>query len=159
MESIEGPRLLSANDDLSQFDCGVVALNDWLRVRALSNHLEGAARSYVQAEGPRVIGYYCLAASSIQHETVKGKIKRNMPDPIPALIVGRLAVDLKYQSQGHATSLLRHAIYTTKAIAQTVGVRVLFVHAKDEEAAGFYQRYGFEQSPTVNLLLMARVSV
>jgi hypothetical protein len=150
MESIEGPRLLSANDDLSQFDCGVVALNDWLRVRALSNHLEGAARSYVLAEGSRVIGYYCLAASSIQHETVKGKIKRNMPDPIPALIVGRLAVDLK---------LLRHAIYTTKAIAQTVGVRVLFVHAKDEKAAGFYQRYGFEQSPTVNLLLMARVSV
>jgi GNAT superfamily N-acetyltransferase len=146
---------LEAADDASSFDCGTPALNDWLRKRALSNHLIGASRSYVIVEERRIIGYYCLSAGSIAHAAVPGKIRRNMPDPIPLIVMGRLAVDLKFQGRGLGPALLLHALEQTRELAKIAGVRALLVHAKDETAAHFYKRFGFVASPLDELTLMA----
>ena len=106
MEEIAAPRLLEADDETQDFDCGVGVLNDWLKRRALLNHLSGASRTYVAMVGKRIAAYYCLSAGSIQHEAAPGKIRRNMPEPIPVLVLGRLAVDVRFQKHGAGPMLL-----------------------------------------------------
>ena len=100
MEGIRKPRLLEAGDEMQEFDCGVGVLNEWLKKRAFLNHLSGASRTYVATAGRSIVAYYCLAARSIQHAAAPGKIRRNMPEPIPALVLGRLAVDAQFQRRG-----------------------------------------------------------
>lgn len=157
MEDIAPPRLLGAADDAGSFDCGVAALNDWLKRRALLNHLSGASRSYVATAGRRIVGYYCLSAGAIQHASVPGNIRRNMPEPIPVLVMGRLAVDVKFQGRGLGPALLLHALERTQDLAKGAGIRALLVHAKDEIATHFYKRFGFAASPLDPLTLMVRV--
>ena len=159
MEEIAAPRLLQAGDETLAFDCGVDVLNTWLKRRALLNHLSGASRTYVAMSGKRIAAYYCLAAGSIQHATTPGKIRRNMPEPIPVLVLGRLAVDLGFQKRGVGPMLLLHALERTQEVAKVAGIRALLVHAKDEEAAEFYKRFGFVESPLDPLMLMVRVSL
>ena len=132
-------------------------LNDWLRRRALANHLSGASRSYVAADRVRVAAYYCLAAGAIQHLAATGNIRRNMPDTIPAVLLGRLAVDANYQGRGLGAALLEHALARCRDVAEIAGVRVLLVRAKDEEAAAFYRRFGFIPSPLDGMTLMAGI--
>ncbi len=158
MEEIAGPRPLQAEDETQAFDCGVDVLNTWLKRRALLNHLSGASRTYVAMSGKRVAAYYCLSAGSIQHAAATGKIRRNMPEPIPVLVLGRLAVDVGFQKRGVGPMLLLHALERTEEVAKTVGIRALLVHAKDEAAAAFYKRLGFVESPLDALMLMVRVS-
>lgn len=157
MEQIAAPRLLEANDDATQFDCGVIALNDWLKKRALPNHLSGASRSYVATAGRRIVAFYCLSAGAVQHAAVPGNIRRNMPEPIPVIVMGRLAVDVKFHGHGLGPALLQHALETTQQLAKGVGIRALLVHAKDETAAHFDKRFGFAASPLDPLMLMVRI--
>ncbi len=157
MEKVGAPRLLEAEDDATQFDCGVAALNDWLRKRALVNHLSGASRSYAATAGRRIMAFHCLSAGAVQHAAVPGAIRRNMPEPIPVIVMGRLAVDVNFQGRGLGPALLRHALETTRELSKAAGIRALLVHAKDETAANFYKRFGFVPSPLDALTLMARV--
>jgi GNAT superfamily N-acetyltransferase len=159
VEEIAGPRLLQADDETLAFDCGVDVLNTWLKRRALLNHLSGASRTYVAMSGKRIAAYYCLSAGSIQHAATPGKIHRNMPEPIPVLVLGRLAVDVGFQKRGAGPMLLLQALERAEEVAKTVGTRALVVHAKDEAAAAFYKRFGFVESPLDALMLMVRVSL
>ena len=159
MEEITAPRLLEAADEIQEFDCGVGVLNEWLKKRALVNHLSGASRTYVATVGNRVAGFYCLAAGSILHIQAPGAIRRNMPEPVPVLVLGRLAVDVRFQKRGVGPLLLLHAGEQTKELARGTGIRALLVHAKDEQAAHFYKRFGFVESPDDPLILIVRVSL
>lgn len=157
MEEIAAPRLLEAGDETQEFDCGVSVLNDWLKKRAQVNHLSGASRTYVATVGKRIVAYYCLSAGSIQHAAAPGKIRRNMPEPVPVVVMGRLAVDARFQKRGVGPLLLLHAGEQTKELAKGVGIRALLVHVKDEAAAHFYKRFGFIESPVDRLTLMTLV--
>jgi GNAT superfamily N-acetyltransferase len=155
--TLSPPRLLSADDDLESFDCGIAPLDLWLRQRALANHLSGASRSHVCASGSRVVGYYCLSAASIQHGAVSGNIRRNMPDPVPAILMGRLAVDRAVQGRGVGRGLIADAIERCEEVCNIAGVRVLLVHAKDNAAADFYRRHAFVASLLDPLTLMLKI--
>jgi GNAT superfamily N-acetyltransferase len=157
VEGLSSPRLLKIDDDLSSFDCGILAINTWLANRAQFNHREGASRSYVVSHGRKIAAFYCLAAGSIDHLDAPGNIRRKMPDPVPVIILGRLATDLTFQGQGLGSALVLDAIDRTAALAAQIGIRALLVHAKDELAANFYRIHGFKPSPQNQLLLLARV--
>ena len=129
------------------FDCGVSSLNEWLHRRALKNESSHGSRTYVVCETHRVVGYYALAAGSIARREAPGRIKRNMPEPIPALILGRLAVDHRYQGQGVGQGLLKNAVCRAITVSRQVGVRVLIVHVLSDRAKTFYLKHGFINSP------------
>ena len=141
------PEPISAAHDLASFDCGNEDLNDWLKRRALAS--EGrSARTSVLCDGQRIAGYYCLATGSIERENLSSaKLRKNLPDPIPILVLGRLAIALDYQGRGLGKALLKDAVLKTVAASEIAGVRALVVHAIDDAAARFYQKHGFVPSP------------
>jgi len=151
------PGKLSAGHDLSAFDSGEPALDDWLRRRAGQNEASGASRTYVVCAGRKVVGYYTLAAGALAHPEAPGRIRRNMPDPVPVMILGRLAVDKTVQGQGVGTGLLRDAVLRIVQAAEIAGVRAILVHAISE-AARFYEKYGFVASPVDPLTVMITVA-
>lgn len=143
------PALLTAGHDIEDFDCGEANLNEWLKRRAIRNQTSGASRTYVVSEpSRRVVGYYALAAGSVLHADAPSRVRRNMPQPIPVVVLGRLAVDLSWQGIGLGGSLLADAVRRTLGAADTIGVRALVLHALSERAKAFYERHGFRQSPT-----------
>ena len=152
--TLSPPRPIQADHDLSQFDSGRPILDDWLRQRAIKNEGSGAPRTYVVCEGPRVVGYYCLSTGSVENKQTPGKVSRNMPDPIPVMLMGRLAVDRSQQEKGLGRALLKDAILRTLKAAEIASMRALLVHALDEKAAGFYRHNGFLVSPIDPLVLM-----
>lgn len=143
---IKAPVLLTGAYDLAVFSCGQPSLDAWLQERALANQNTGASRTYVVVEGRRVVGYYALAAGSVAASEAPGKIRRNMPDPVPVMILGRLAVDRAWQGRGLGADLLHDAVLRTLQAARIGGIRALLVHALDERAAAFYLRSGFSAS-------------
>lgn len=151
---LTAPRPISQDDDTSKFSCGDEALDQWLRRYAIANHFGGGARTYVILRGPRVVGYYALAAASIQHADATARVAKSMPRPVPAVLLGRLAVDRTEGGHGLGTHLLRDAILRTLDAAEVVGVRVLLVHAASEDARRFYLDRGLEPSPTDPMHLM-----
>ena len=152
------PEKLSAEHDLSSFDSSEPALDDWLRRRAMQNEASGASRTYVVCAGRRVVGYYTLAAGAIAHAEEPGRIRRNMPDPVPVMILGRLAVDKTVHGQGVGTGLLRDAVLRTVQAAEIAGIRAILVHAISEAARRFYEKYGFIASPVDPLTVMITVA-
>lgn len=144
---IAAPTLLTSSHDVAGFACGHPVLDNWLRRRALPNQGSGASVTYVTVADNRVVGYYALAAGAAAAGEAPGKVKRNMPDPIPVMILGRLAVDRAWQSRGVGFGLLRDAILRTRQAAAIAGMRAILVHAIDSEAARFYERAGFTASP------------
>ncbi len=148
------PEKLSSEHDLAAFDSGEVVLDEWLRRRAAQNEVIGASRTYVVCAGKRVIGYYSLAVGAAAHEQLVGRVKRNMPDPIPVMILGRLAVDLAFQGKGIGTGLLKDALLRTIQAANIAGIRALLVHAISDAAKRFYEAYGFIASPVDPLTVM-----
>jgi GNAT superfamily N-acetyltransferase len=152
------PEKLSARHDLSGFDSGEPALDDWLRRRAERNEASGASRTYVVCAGRKVVGYYTLAAGGIAHAGAPGRIRRNMPDPVPVILLGRLAVDKAFHGQGVGTGLLRDAVLRIVQAADIAGIRAILVHAISEEAKRFYEKYGFVVSPVDPLTVMISVS-
>ena len=155
---ISAPEKLSAAHDLSYFECGEPELDDWLRRRALSNEEQGASRSYVVCVGRRVVGYYALAAGAADHASAPGRVRRNMPNPVPVMVIGRLAIDQRYQKRGIGLALLRDAILRTVQAAEIAGIRAILVHAISENAKRFYERTGFIASPVDPMTLMITIA-
>jgi len=139
---------------LDDFDCGNDSLNDWLKRRAMKNEVSGASRTYVVCYGKHVVAYFSLATGAIQCVNAPGRIRRNMPDPIPVMILGRLAVHLDWQKKGLGGDLLADAVKRTLQAADIAGIRAIVVHALSEEAKWFYEHFGFQPSPTDPLDLM-----
>jgi GNAT superfamily N-acetyltransferase len=152
------PEKLSAGHDLSGFDSGEPVLDDWLRRRAAQNEAAGASRTYIVCAGEKVAGYYSLAVGAAAHADSPGRIKRNMPDPIPVMVLGRLAVDKSFQGQGVGAGLLRDAVLRTVQAAEIAGIRALLVHAISERAKRFYEAYGFISSPVDPMTVMIGLS-
>ena len=148
---------LNESHILDQFECGEPALDDWLRRRALANQASDASRTFVTCRGARVVGYYALAAGGITSSEAPGRLRRNMPDPIPVMVLGRLAVDSREQRKGLGALLLRDAVERTRRLASEMGMAGIVVHAISAEAKRFYQHWGFVESPLNPMTLVARL--
>jgi GNAT superfamily N-acetyltransferase len=155
---ITPPERLTPDHDLTQFSCGEPSLDHWLRKRALQNEESGASRTYVVCAGVCVAGYFALAAGSVAHAEAASRIKRNMPDPVPVILIGRLAIDSRFQGRGIGADLLRDAVLRTLQVAEIAGVRALLVSAISENAKRFYEKYGFISSPADPQTLMITVA-
>ena len=114
-EGISAPEHLTAEHDVSAFDSGTPELDNWLKRRALVNEALGTSRTYVVTEGGRVVAFYALANGAVAHKDVSAKTRRNMPDPIPVMVLARLAVDSAYQKKGLGSALLKDALLRTLA--------------------------------------------
>jgi GNAT superfamily N-acetyltransferase len=155
----ETPEPLAASHRLERFDCGEAVLDDWLRRRALANQASGASRTFVVADPDGfVLGYYALAAGAVSHQLATNGVRRNMPDPVPVLVLGRLAVDRRARGLQLGASLLQDAVHRAVAVSRDAGVRALLVHALHEQARQFYEHYGFQSSPLHPMTLMLRLS-
>lgn len=157
-ETLGAPEPLTSSHDLSDFDCGAAELNGWLRQRALKNEESGASRTYVVRVGPRVAGYYCLANGAITHAQASGNVRRNMPDPIPVMVIGRLAVDRGWHNRGIGRALLRDAILRTVQASEIAGIRAILVHAKSQAAKAFYESCGLHSSAIEPMTLMVTIA-
>jgi GNAT superfamily N-acetyltransferase len=143
---VTAPEHIEGRHDPTAFDCGEPSLNDWLRLQALKNEASGASRSYVICAEGRIVGYYALATGAVARAAATGKVRRQMPDPIPMMIIGRLAVDTRYQGHGLGYGLLRDALLRTLQVAEHAGIRAVLLHAMTADAKRFYQRAGFQES-------------
>ena len=151
------PESLADHHELDNFSSGVPALNDyWLRRRARANQVSGASRTFVATEedGRRVLGYYALASGAIAVAASVGRFRRNMPDPIPVAVLGRLAVDRSRQGRGLGRALFRDCAMRAAQAAEAIGIRGIVVHAVSEEARAFYVALGFDPSPQEPMTLM-----
>ncbi|MCM2502771.1 GNAT family N-acetyltransferase [Aureimonas altamirensis] len=137
---LSAPVPLTVEHDLSAFDCGEPALNDWLRQRALKNESR-FSRTYVVCAGNRVVGYFCISAGSVERGAAPGKVRRNAPDQIPVSIIGRLAVSLDHAGRGLGADLLSDALRRIALASQSIGIGAVMVQAKDKAAKRFYLRY------------------
>jgi predicted N-acetyltransferase YhbS len=152
--TLSPPEPLKATHDIGTFDSGHASLDDWLQRHALANEDKGASRTYVVRQGNRVVAFYCLATGSVMQAGLPGRIRRNMPDPVPVMLLGRLAVDRTCARQGLGKALVRDAILRTLEAANIAGIRAILVHAKDEQVADFYRRNDFLPSPVDPLTLL-----
>lgn len=151
------PEPLGERHILSGFDCGEASLNHWLQLRALANQASGASRTYVVRQGATVMGYYALATAAVALDTAPGRFRRNMPDPIPAVLLARLAVDRRAQRAGVGRGMLRDAMARTAAASDQVGIALLLVHALNDAAKSWYLSFQFTVSPMDPTVVMARV--
>ena len=152
------PQPLSGAHLLVDFDCGEPALDDWLKRRALTNQSSAASRTFVVVDGGgRVLGYYAMAAGAVTHPLATGKVGRNIPDPVPVLVLARLAVDRRAQGIHLGASLLRDALDRAIVVSQQAGVRAMLVHALHRGAKQFYEHHGFQESPAHAMTLMLRL--
>ena len=144
--ALSPPAPIDPTHDTSAFSCGNDALDAWLTTTALK--AEGrSARTYVVCEGKAVVGYYCLATGAVARSAAPGKIRRNAPDPIPVMVIGRLAITERCKGRGIGTAMLRDALRRVLQTAEIVGCRAVLVHAIDDSAVDFYARYGFTEFP------------
>lgn len=157
-DKLSPPEKLNPSHQIGNFDSGNSQLDDWLKRRAWKNELEGASRTYVLCVGEVVVAYYCLANGAVAQTIATGRVRRNMPDPIPVMVIGRLAVDRQWQNQGIGRAMLRDAILRTLQASEIAGIRAILVHAISEEAKLFYQKYGFAASEIDPMILMVKVS-
>lgn len=141
---LSAPEPLLVEHDTVAFSCGHPSLDDWLKRRALANQKAGASRTYVVSDDHRVVAYYALASGALACTAATGKLRRNMPDPIPMAILGRLAIDSAFQGQGLGRVLFRDAALRVLSAAETIGIRGLIVHAISDDAAAFYRVLGLD---------------
>lgn len=142
------PALIRQQHDTGSFDCGVEALNTYLRKYALQNCYSGAARTYVATRGVEVVGYYTLAYGSVAHAEAPSRIAKGLAQhPVPVMVLARLAVSLKERGTGLGKGLLKDALLRTIQAADIAGLRAILVHAKDDAAKSFYQKFDFLPSP------------
>lgn len=158
LDAVRPPEKLSTTHNLSDFDSGEPVLDDWLRRRALHNEARGASRTYVVCMGKTVVGYYTLAVGAVAHAEAPGRVRRNMPDPLPVMVLGRLAVDKSLQRRGIGKGLLRDAVLRTVQAAEIAGIRAILVHAISEPAKRFYEGCGFMASPIDPLTVVLTVA-
>ena len=136
---LSAPVPLTAAHDLTAFDCGVPALNDWLRHRALKNESR-FSRTYVVCDGRRVAAYFCISAGAVTRGAAPGRVRRNAPDTIPVSVIGRLAVSRDYAGRGLGADLLADALRRIAVASQSIGIGAVLVHAKDDAAKRFYMK-------------------
>jgi GNAT superfamily N-acetyltransferase len=158
MSAVLPPELLGEAHNLDEFRCGETSLDEWLRRRARANQLSGATRTYVACEGQRVIGYYALASGIIAVEGAPGRFRRNMPNPIPVVVLARLAIDQRWHGKGLGRALFRDAARRVAQAADVIGIRGILVHALSEDAKKFYLALGFEPSPRESMTLMVTLA-
>ena len=157
LDNLRSPEKLNLSHQIKGFDSGNSQLDDWLKNRAIKNEIEGASRTYVLCNGDVVIGFYCLANGSVFQSVATGKVRRNMPDPIPVMVIGRLAIDRSWQGKGLGHALLKDAILRTLQASEIAGIRAILVHAISENAKLFYEKCGFTASPIDEMTLMIRI--
>ena len=141
--ALSPPAVLADHHDLTQFRSGEDSLDEWLIKRARSNQADGASRTFVVCEENRVLGYYALASGSVSIAGLPGKFRRNMPDPIPVVMLGRLAVDLSLARKGVGQGLFKDAVQRVAHAADTIGIRGIVVHPISDDARAFYLKLGF----------------
>ncbi|WP_137154077.1 GNAT family N-acetyltransferase [Rhizobium sp. FKL33] len=151
---ISSPSLLDDQHQIELFDCGQDSLNQWLRRRARANQASGASRTYVSCVQDRVIGYYCISSGGLALREAPGGLRRNMPDPVPMAILGRLAIDRTWQGKGLGAALLQDAVLRVRQAAHILGIRGVLVHAISPEAKVFYEHYGFVATATQPMTLV-----
>ncbi|WP_337906931.1 GNAT family N-acetyltransferase [Iningainema tapete] len=155
---LQAPQPIKPEHQWEDFDSGNPKLNDWLRKRARKNEDSGASRTYVVTVGQKVIAYYCLANGSVLNTSAPSRVRRNMPDPIPVMVIGRLAVDCNWQGKGIGRALVRDAVLRTLQAANIAGIRAILVHAISEEAKQFYVKCGFISSPVAPMTLVVTIA-
>lgn len=148
------PVPLAAHHLTEGFACGTESLDNWLKRRALKNQVQGASRTYVVCNEARVVAYYALASGAVLGAEATGRFRRNMPDPIPVVVLGRLAVDSALHGKGFGRALVRDAGMRVLQAADVIGIRGMMVQALSDEAKVFYEHVGFEPSPIDPRLLM-----
>lgn len=151
---LTAPMPLTEHHVTDDFSCGIDSLDQWLNRRSLKNQIQGASRTYVVCDETRVVAYYALASGALTTSDATGRFRRNMPDPIPVVVLGRLAVDKTLQGKGFGRSLVRDAGLRVIQAADAIGIRVMTVHALSNDAKTFYEKIGFEPSPIDSHLLM-----
>lgn len=151
---LSAPAPLTDQHLSADFSCGTESLDIWLKRRALRNQMQGASRTYVVCEANRVVAYYALASGAVLSSDATGRLRRNMPDPTPVVVLGRLAVDSAWHGQGLGRALVRDAGLRVLQAADAIGIRGMTVQALSDEAKVFYEYLGFEPSPMDSKLLM-----
>jgi GNAT superfamily N-acetyltransferase len=154
VNNLSSPILISIDHELDSFQSGEPSLDDWLKKRALKNQASGASRCFVLCEGKKVIGYYSLSAGAISHEAAPKSMRRNMPDPLPVLLLGRLAIHKDHHNKGLGSALLRDAMLRAVNVARDAGIFAILVHSLSDEAKKFYLSRGFVKSPLQPMTLM-----
>lgn len=152
--TISQPKPITDDDVLTDFESGEPSLDEWLKKKAIRNHACGASRCFVTCNEKIVIGYYSLSAGAISHEEVPKGMRRNMPKPLPILLLGRLAIDRRYHNKGIGQALLRDAMLRSVVIAREAGIFAILVHAISDQAKQFYLSRGFVLSPLKPMTLM-----
>lgn len=153
------PCALASGHRVDDFRCSALALTRWLQERAHRNQVSGASRCFVVCDAQQnVLGYYALAAGAVSHGVAPGSIRRNMPHPIPVIVLGRLAVHADWTGQGIGAGLLKDAVQRTLHVCREIGARALVCHAMDEMAKAFYLRHGFIESPMDAMTVMLPVT-
>lgn len=155
MGEISAPSLLLPEHRIAQFISGNETLDEWLKRRALKNQTSGASKTFVICDNNNlVVGYYALATGSVERVVAPGSFSREMPDPIPVIVLGRLAIDQRYQGQKLGGFLLKNAMLRALNVSSQVGIRGVLVHVISEDAKRFYLRYGFIESTFEPMTLM-----
>jgi GNAT superfamily N-acetyltransferase len=154
LDNLSPPTSILNSHEFANFDCGIGSLDDWLKKRSLKNQASGASRCFVVCADKIVIGYYTLSAGAISHEIAPKSMRRNMPDPLPVLLLGRLAIDKNYHNKGLGSALLRDAMIRAVSVAGDAGIFAILVHALSEEAKRFYISRGFMESPLQPMTVM-----
>lgn len=155
---LQAPEPLNTAHRVDTVESGVVSLDDWLRRRALPNQASGASRTFVVCEAQAIVGFYALAASAVAPDATPGRFRRNMPDPVPVVVLARLAVARSHQGHGLGRALFQDAAHRVLQAADTIGIRGLLVHAVSEDARLFYTRLGLVSSPLDPMTLMTTVA-
>jgi GNAT superfamily N-acetyltransferase len=156
---LSAPQPLVVAHLLDGFACGEASLDEWLKRRALANQLSGASRTFVITDqDSRVFGYYAMAAGAVSHSMATSGVRRNMPDPVPVMVLARLAVDHRAQGIKLGAALLQDAVNRAVIVSRNAGVRALLVHALHDQARQFYEHYGFQESPQHPMTLMLRLN-
>ena len=155
---LAAPIPLLSTHEVEGFSCGVENLDVWLKRRALKNQITGASRTFVICESTSVMAYYALASSAVVVNAAPGRFRRNMPDPIPVVVLARLAVDVGWHGRRIGRAMVRDACMRVLQAAETIGIRGIVVHALSNEAKTFYEHVGFEPSPLEPTTLMVTLS-
>jgi len=156
---LHAPESLSTDHQVNAFACGESVLDEWLKRRALGNQTSGASRTFVVATSQKeVMGYYALAAGAVAHQVATRSIRQNMPDPVPVMVLARLAVDARAQGMKLGAAILQDALQRCVLVSQNTGVRAMLVHALNDRARQFYEHYGFKASPTHSMTMMLRLN-